>query len=95
MTSPSKNSFKCPRWLQCACCLLPMSFLGFLVIGAAMGVAISPCVAIPVVILNAKVIAAAFGSDLTPLIAFGNSPVSKLFGAANYRRGIAPSDDDK
>ena len=95
MTSPSKNSFKCPRWLQCACCLLPMSFLGFLAIGAAMGVAVSPYVAIPVVILNAIVIAVAFGSDLAPLVTLGDIPISKLLGIAKCGAGIARGDDHK
>jgi hypothetical protein len=86
MKSPSRNCFSCPKWLQCACCLLPLSFLGCLSIGAAFGVAISPYVAVPLVLLNAKVIAAAFGSDLAPLITFGNVPVSKLFASIDDAR---------
>lgn len=86
MISPSRNTFKCPRWLQCTCCLLPMFFLGFLSIGAAMGVSVSPCVAIPLILLNAKVIAAAFGSDLAPLIGFGNVPLDSLLSLPQHRK---------
>jgi len=77
MTSPSNSSFKCPKWLQYACCLLPLGFLGMLSLGAACGIQISPYVALPVVALNAKVISAALGLVPVPLFAFGR-PISEL-----------------
>jgi hypothetical protein len=93
MAYPSKNTFKCPKWLQCICCLSPIAFLGCLSVGAACGVAVSPYVAIPLVILNAKVIAVAFGSDIGPLVTFGNTPANKLFRSANSNDHIERKGD--
>lgn len=93
MRSPSSNAFRCPKWLQCTCCLSPIAFLGCLSVGAACGIAISPYVAIPLVILNAKVIAVAFGADLGPLVAFGNMPTNKLLRSANSKDRIVRKGD--
>jgi len=97
MTSPSKNAFKCPKWLQCTCCLMPLAFLGCLTIGAAFGVQISPYVAIPVVALNARVVAAALGLAPTSIVALGRphavSPQSRSDShtSCNQRSGAASS----